>query len=117
MVTFDFAALNFLLPEKNRYAYKLEGFDDDWRDLGRQASATFTNLSAGDYTLRVKASNNDGLWNATGRSLVIHVTPPWWEGPVVPRRAVAAAAGRVSSWATAATWRASRRAAGSWSAS
>ncbi len=79
VVTFEFAALNFLLPQKNRYAYKLEGLDDRWRDLGRQASVTFTSLAAGEYTLRVKASNNDGVWNETGRSLVIHVTPPWWK--------------------------------------
>jgi PAS domain S-box-containing protein len=78
VVTFDFAALNFLLPEKNRYAYRLFGFDEDWRNLGRQGSVTFTNLSAGDYTLHVRAANNDGVWNETGRSLRIHVSPPWW---------------------------------------
>ena len=79
MVTFDFAALNFVIPEKNRYAYKLEGFDTLWNEVGAQRSATYTNLPPGTFTLRVRASNNDGVWNKEGVSLRIHVTPPFWK--------------------------------------
>jgi signal transduction histidine kinase len=74
-----FAALSFAQPQENRYAYKLEGFDDDWRstDAGDH-SATYTRLAPGNYTFRVKASNNDGVWNEQGTSIKITVIPPWW---------------------------------------
>ena len=77
---FQFAALDFTAPQKNRYAYKLEGFDRDWQytDATRRF-ATYTNLSHGDYTLRVKASNNDGVWNEQGVALHIRILPPWWK--------------------------------------
>jgi diguanylate cyclase (GGDEF)-like protein/PAS domain S-box-containing protein len=78
VVTFEFAALNFVLPEKNQYAYKLEGFDRDWSYVGTQRSATYTNLPPGDYVLRVRGSNNDGVWSQRGASLEIHVLPPFW---------------------------------------
>ncbi|SFF40219.1 ligand-binding sensor domain-containing protein [Thermoflexibacter ruber] len=74
----DFVALNFTQSEKNQYAYKLEGFDRDWNYVGSQRSATYTNLDAGTYTFKVKASNNDGLWNEEGISLKIKILPPWW---------------------------------------
>lgn len=77
--SFEFAALNFSSSSKNQYAYKLEGFDHDWVNNGGQRTATFTNLNPGDYTFRVKASNNDGVWNETGAALVIHVLPPFWK--------------------------------------
>ena len=74
-----FAALSFAQPQKNRYAYKLEGFDQDWRstDAGDH-SATYTRLAPGSYTFRVKASNNNGVWNEQGTSIKIIVIPPWW---------------------------------------
>lgn len=75
----SFAALSFYNNFKNRYAYKLEGFSDNWIQLGNEPRATFTNLDAGEYTLRVKGSNNDGLWNEDGASLGLVVTPPWWK--------------------------------------
>jgi signal transduction histidine kinase/ligand-binding sensor domain-containing protein len=78
MVTFEFAALNYFLPEKNQYAYRLLGLDRDWNYVGAQRSATYTNLAPGDYTLRVRASNNDGTWNEDGASLRVHVDPPFW---------------------------------------
>jgi ligand-binding sensor domain-containing protein len=78
VVTFEFAALNFVLPQKNQYAYKLEGFDATWNEVGGQRSATYTNLPHGTFTLRVRGSNNDGVWNDEGVSLRIHVTPPFW---------------------------------------
>lgn len=74
----EFVALNYTHTEKNSYAYKLENFDPRWNFVGSQRKATYTNLSPGKYIFRVKASNNDGIWNETGRSLVIIVTPPWY---------------------------------------
>jgi len=76
---FQFAALNYTAPQKNRYAYKLEGFDRDWQyaDATRRF-ATYTNLDPGNYTFRVKASNNDGIWNEQGVTLHIRILSPWW---------------------------------------
>lgn len=74
-----YVGINFTASYTNQYAYKLEGFDKDWINVGTQRFATFTNLDPGTYTFKVKASNNDGLWNEEGASLIIHVLPPWWE--------------------------------------
>jgi ligand-binding sensor domain-containing protein/signal transduction histidine kinase len=74
----SYVALNFTAPEKNRYAYKLEGFDDDWNEVGDQRSVMFTNLDPGIYTFKVKASNNDGRWNEAGAALTIRILPPWY---------------------------------------
>jgi len=76
-LSFDFVALNYDSPEKNQYAYKLEGLDKDWIYSARRY-ASYTNLAPGKYTFRVKASNNDGIWNEKGTSLAIIVHPPWW---------------------------------------
>lgn len=77
--SFQFAALDFADPEKNRYAYKMEGFRDEWIDAGNQNTAVFTNLSPGDYTFKVKAANSDGVWNDTGTSVRLTVIPPLWQ--------------------------------------
>ena len=77
IITFEFAALGFTASEKNLYAYKLEGFDEKW-NIGYQRMATYTNLDPGVYTFKVKASNNDGLWNEEATSLKIIITPPFW---------------------------------------
>ncbi len=77
--SFEFAALNFTFPEKNLYAYKMEGFDDDWVMAGHRRFATYTNLEAGVYVFRVKGSNNDGIWNEEGIALRIRVAPPPWK--------------------------------------
>ncbi|MBO0357716.1 hypothetical protein J0X19_07145 [Hymenobacter sp. BT186] len=74
----EFAALNFQLPEKNQYAYRLEGFDEHWIPAGRRREATYTNLDPGTYTFRVRATNNDGIWNSQGVALQIVVAPPWY---------------------------------------
>lgn len=79
IITFEFAALDYSAPEKNQYAYKLENFNDTWINSGSVKSATYTNLPPGDYTFRVKASNNDGVWNETGTSMMLTITPPWWK--------------------------------------
>jgi serine phosphatase RsbU (regulator of sigma subunit) len=76
---FDFAALNYYNQTKNRYQYRLEGYSENWIQLGTDHVATFTNLDGGDYTLRVRGSNNDGLWNDQGATLALTVTPPWWK--------------------------------------
>jgi len=77
----EFAALSFNQQERNRYAYKLEGFNQDWVFTERPV-ATFTNLDGGQYLLRMKAANNDGVWNEQGVTLKIRVNPPfyttWW---------------------------------------
>ena len=78
MLTFSFAALSYCSPEKNQYAYMLDGFDSDWNYVGNQTKATYTNLPAGRYTLRVKATNNDGVWSDHEATLRIIVHPPFW---------------------------------------
>jgi len=77
----EFAALNYFNTFKNQYAYKLEGFTENWIQLGPEHRATFTNLDGGSYTLRVKGSNNAGVWNEEGGSLRMVVSPPWWKTP------------------------------------
>jgi PAS domain S-box-containing protein len=75
-----FAALSFAQPQENRYAYKLEGFDDDWQPAAASnPSATYTRLPPGNYTFRVKASSNDGVWNEQGASIKITIIPAWWQ--------------------------------------
>ncbi|WP_340202064.1 two-component regulator propeller domain-containing protein [Ascidiimonas sp. W6] len=76
--TIEIAALDFTNPVKNHYAYWLEGYNTNWVEIGTRREVTFTNLSPGSYTLRVKGSNNDGIWNETGKSLQIIILPPWW---------------------------------------
>ena len=78
MLTFEFAALNFTNSEHNQYQYQLEGFDDDWHYINHQRSITFTNLNPGNYTLLIKGSNNDGVWNNIPYQLKIRVLSPFW---------------------------------------
>lgn len=76
--SFEFAALDFTEPSKNRYAYMLEGLDREWVASGTRTFAGYTNLDPGSYTLKVKGSNNDGLWNEDGASVRVTIAPPWW---------------------------------------
>lgn len=80
LVSFKFAALHYASPDKNLYAYKLEGADADWiytdADIRR---ATFTNIPSGIYTLHVKAANKDGVWSQESRTLELEVLPPPWK--------------------------------------
>ncbi|MEW5799902.1 MAG: two-component regulator propeller domain-containing protein [Bacteroidota bacterium] len=78
VLTFEFAALEYTNPEKNQYAYMMEGFNTDWVYAGTKREATYTNLDPGEYTFRVKASNNDDVWNEEGTSIKIFIAPPWW---------------------------------------
>ena len=74
-----YRSLNFRSPHKNQYAYKLEGFNDKWRFVGNETKASYTNLDPGIYTFKVKAANNDGLWNDKATQLKITVLPPLWK--------------------------------------
>lgn len=73
-----YASLSYCTPEKNQYAYKLEGFDKDWNYVGSQNKATYTNLPAGTYVFKVKATNNDGIWSNQEASLKITIHPPFY---------------------------------------
>jgi signal transduction histidine kinase/DNA-binding response OmpR family regulator len=77
--SFDFAALDFFIPGKNQYAYKMEGFDKDWSYSENRNYAAYTNIPPGEYIFRVKGSNNDYVWNESGVSLKIIIHPPWWK--------------------------------------
>ena len=77
--TLDFIALNSMVPDKNQFAYRLEGLEKNWNFVGNQRTATYTNLDPGVYFFHVKASNNEGAWPADGKVLKIIVTPPVWK--------------------------------------
>jgi len=80
VITIKFAALSYQLPLKNLYSYKLEGFDKEWSPAKTKNEATYTNLPPGNYTFRVHAANNDGIWNEeTDRVLYITILSPWWQ--------------------------------------
>ncbi|MFA9390364.1 MAG: two-component regulator propeller domain-containing protein [Prolixibacteraceae bacterium] len=76
--TIGFVALNFTHAAKNQYAYKLEGFDEDWNYVGTKQYATYTNIDAGKYTFKVRGSNNEGIWNPDPVELEIKVLSPFW---------------------------------------
>lgn len=77
--SFEFAALDYNIPGKNQYAYKMEGFDRHWVYSGNRGFATYTNLNHGEYVFRVRGSNNDGVWNEEGAAIKIKITPPFWK--------------------------------------
>lgn len=77
-ISIKFSALNFMNPGKNKYAYKMEGVDAEWIYCGTNRQTRYTNLTPGTYRFRVKASNNDGIWNNEGVSIKIVIAPPWW---------------------------------------
>ncbi|MBN1294017.1 MAG: PAS domain-containing protein [Candidatus Latescibacteria bacterium] len=77
-ISFEFAALDYSSPQKNQYAYILEGFDTDWIFSGTRRYANYTNIDPGEYIFRVKGSNNDNIWNESGCSIGIRIIPPFW---------------------------------------
>ncbi|MBN2420163.1 MAG: response regulator [Deltaproteobacteria bacterium] len=79
VISFGFVTLNYVSSNKNQYAYMLEGFDREWNYIGNRRTATYTNLSPGSYMFRVKGSNNNNVWNETGASIKIIITPPFWQ--------------------------------------
>ncbi len=74
----EYVGFHYGEPLKNQYKYILEGFDDNWIDVGNQRTATYTNLDPGKYVFRVKAANRDGVWNEMGASIRIIINPPLW---------------------------------------
>lgn len=76
LISFEFAALSYSIPEKNRYAYMLEGLHDDWIHLGTRRNITFGGLKPGNYVLRIKGSNSDGVWNEQGHLSGSKSIPP-----------------------------------------
>jgi len=76
--SFEFAALDYNSSQSIEYAYKMEGFDNDWIESGKRRFVTYTNLDPGNYVFKVKSSNADGIWNDTVTSVNIIMTPPWW---------------------------------------
>lgn len=78
VLTFQYTALNYHNAAKNRFAYQLIGFDPDWQEVGNQREVTYTNLDPGHYVFRVKASNDDGLWNENGVAMELIIRPPWF---------------------------------------
>lgn len=78
LLLFEFASLSYSKPGKNQYQYQLDGYSEDWIPLGTRREASFTNLAAGNYTLRVKGSNGDGIWNDTPTELKITILAPWY---------------------------------------
>jgi ligand-binding sensor domain-containing protein/two-component sensor histidine kinase len=77
--SFEFAALDFSKPDRNRYAYMLEGFDEDWINAGTRRFAGYTKVDPGEYLFKVKGTNGDGVWNEAGTSIKITITPPFWK--------------------------------------
>jgi signal transduction histidine kinase/ligand-binding sensor domain-containing protein/CheY-like chemotaxis protein len=78
VISFSFSALHYASPEKNRYAYIMEGFDSEWNEVGNWHHATYTNLPPGHYVFRVRGSNSDGVWNEKGTAVAVTVEPPFW---------------------------------------
>lgn len=75
---FEYAALNYSIPQKNQYKYMLEGLDQDWYVAGAKRTGRYSGLPAGTFTLRIIGSNNDGVWNTDGVALPVTVVPPFW---------------------------------------
>ena len=76
--SFEFSSLSYYNPSKNQYRYKLEGVDKDWIHSGSRHYVSYTNIDPGTYTFKVKGTNNDGVWNEEGTSIIIIINPPWW---------------------------------------
>ncbi|MCK6649266.1 MAG: SpoIIE family protein phosphatase [Bacteroidia bacterium] len=77
--SFEFVALDYQMPGKNKYSFKLEGVDENWSPASTQRYASYTELRGGDYVFRVRAANNDGIWNNDGITLYIRINPPFWQ--------------------------------------
>lgn len=78
-ISFEVTAINYINPQKNQYAYMLQGLGQDWHYVGQSRILSFSDLKPGNYTLRVKASNNDGVWSDKEAVLAIHIKPPYWK--------------------------------------
>ncbi|HLI92611.1 MAG TPA: ATP-binding protein, partial [Puia sp.] len=79
VISFEFASLNYTVPEKKHYAYMLDGFDKGWNDVGLKRTVTYTNLDPGAYTFRVRGWDNDGRWSNAVARIGLTVLPPYWQ--------------------------------------
>jgi signal transduction histidine kinase/ligand-binding sensor domain-containing protein len=77
-ITLEYLAIHYANPQKNKYKYQLEHYDNDWREVGNQREAFYPNLPPGEYVFRLKAANDKGLWNEDGVTLRIIINAPWW---------------------------------------
>jgi len=77
-LSFEFAALDYTNPSRNRYRYRLEGLDPSWTESGVRRFASYPNLPPGRYLLRVQACNSDGVWNREGVAYAFTIVPPFW---------------------------------------
>jgi PAS domain S-box-containing protein len=78
---FNYAALTYWAPEKVRYRYRLEGFEEDWVEAGPRRAAFYTNIAPGYYRFRVSAANEEGLWNSTEASVPFRIQPHFYQTP------------------------------------
>ena len=78
-ISFEFIGISLKIPSRVNYSWKLEGFDKEWLPPDRQREVTYTNLSPGDYTFLVKASNDDGIWNQESAKFDFKIRPPFWK--------------------------------------
>lgn len=78
-ISFSFASLHYTEHQKKQYAYKLEGFDENWNNIGIRRTATYTNLDPGTYVLKVRGLNNEGNWSDRIATLTLTITPPYWK--------------------------------------
>ncbi|MFZ5554428.1 MAG: two-component regulator propeller domain-containing protein [Bacteroidota bacterium] len=76
---FEFTSLDFSNPSRNKYSYKMEGFDEDWIDAGHNRHATYTNLDPGNYIFKVRGTNSDGVWSNHVKEIRIVIRPPFWQ--------------------------------------
>jgi signal transduction histidine kinase/ligand-binding sensor domain-containing protein len=94
---FEYAALSYSNPKGNQYSFKLEPFDKEWIEMGNRRFGRYTNLPGGDYSLKIRGSNNDGVWNEEGISIPIKVIPPLWSNVWVQLAAILLVIGLVFS--------------------
>ena len=106
----QYTALSLVAANKNRFRYKLEGFDEDWHDAGTRRVAYYNNLPPGHYTFRVTACNNDGLWNNTGAAISLYLQPHFWQTSWFQGLAILVAVGMVAGTARHLTRRKMQRA-------
>ncbi|MBN1926871.1 MAG: response regulator, partial [Prolixibacteraceae bacterium] len=79
-ISFDFSSFDYYLPEKTRFAYKMQGIDKDWINVGsNRRYANYSNLAGGTYSFMLKAANSDGIWNEKPTEITIIITPPFWK--------------------------------------
>lgn len=77
--TFEFITLDYVSPDKNKFMYMLEGYDNEWSTPSNIRFVSYTELPGGTYTFKIKATNNDGVWSEVPYSIAIKVIPPWWK--------------------------------------